>query len=187
MIGGPAVRLLANREAAKPPARNLAMADKPEIINPPNKLKTKVSTGGTGAVTPETLAQAEASFAEMRADYLEWVEADLGKLANALAGLKVGMTAGDAIYRDLFAVAHDVKGQGGSFGYHLMTEIGTLMCRYLKDLDRVDEESMELLALCLDAMWAVINRRLSGDGGSDGRRVMAGLTRVAEKVATPPR
>ncbi|HBT41674.1 MAG TPA: phosphorelay protein, partial [Rhodospirillaceae bacterium] len=53
---------------------------KPQIINPPNKLKSKVSMGGPGAVDPERQTRAEAVIEKMTESYLDWVETDLAKL-----------------------------------------------------------------------------------------------------------
>jgi len=158
------------------------MAQKPQIINPPNKLKSKVTTGGPGAVDAQRLQRAEAAIQKMAADYLEWVEGDLAKLEKGLAGLSVGAPDAGQRLDDVYRTAHDIKGQGGSFGYHLMTEVGALMCRYIEKLDGLTAEDVELLNLCSRSMRAVIAGRLSGDGGQAGRMVLDGLGKVAKKV-----
>ena len=151
------------------------MTQKPQIINPPNRLKSKVTTGGPGAVDAQRLQRAEAVIEKMAADYLQWVEGDLAKLEKDLAALVPG--AADEAQR-----LDDIKGQGGSFGYHLMTEIGALMCRYIEKLDGLTAEEVELLNLCHKSMRAVITGRLTGDGGQAGRMVLDGLGKVAKKV-----
>ena len=156
---------------------------KPQIINPPNRLKSKVSMGGPGAVDPERLARAEAVIEKMTASYLDWVEADLKKLDAHLTSLKPG--AADAAERiDLiYRTSHDIKGQGGSFGYQLMTEIGALMCRYIENMEgALTQEDIDLLTLCYKSMRAVITGRMAGDGGAAGRMVIDGLGKVAGKI-----
>ncbi|MEQ8226526.1 MAG: Hpt domain-containing protein [Rhodospirillales bacterium] len=155
---------------------------KPQIINPPNRLKSKVSMGGPGAVDQERLARAEAVIEQMTDNYLDWVEADLKKLEQELSSLTPGEGAAervDLIYR----TSHDIKGQGGSFGYNLMTEVGALLCRYIENIEGpVTQEDIDLMNLCYQSMRAVITGRLAGDGGDAGRMVLDGLARVAEKV-----
>ncbi len=156
---------------------------KPQIINPPNKLKSKVSMGGPGAVDPERLARAEAVIEKMTANYLDWVEADLKKLETELAALKPGAAEGDERVDRIYRTSHDIKGQGGSFGYQLMTEVGALMCRYIENLQGpLTQEDIDLMKLCYKSMRAVISGRLSGDGGEAGRMVIDGLGKVAAKV-----
>jgi hypothetical protein len=159
---------------------------KPQIINPPNRLKSKVSMGGPGAVDPERLARAEAVIEQMTANYLEWVETDLKKLEIDLASLVPGADDAETVER-IYRTSHDIKGQGGSFGYQLMTEVGALMCRYIENLDgkSLTGEDIELMNLCHGSMRAVISGRLAGDGGEAGREVLNGLSKVAEKVKAP--
>lgn len=156
---------------------------KPQIINPPNKLKSKVSMGGPGAVDPARLARAEAVIEKMTESYLDWVETDLAKLEGELAALSPGAPDTQERIDVIYRAAHDIKGQGGSFGYHLMTEIGALMCRYIENMDgAMTQEDVDLMQLCYKSMRAVITGRLAGDGGEAGRMVLDGLGKVAEKV-----
>ena len=163
------------------------MGQKPQIINPPNRLKSKVATGGPGAVDAARLKRAEAVIEKMTSDYLDWVEHDLSSLEANVAGLKPGAPDAQQRVDDIYRTAHDIKGQGGSFGYDLMTEIGALMCRFIEHLDTPTVEDVELMDLCVKSMRAVITGRLSGDGGQGGRMVLKGLSRVAEKVQAEPR
>lgn len=160
---------------------------KPQIINPPNKLKSKVSMGGPGAVDPERLARAEAVIEQMTANYLDWVETDLKKLETELADLKSDQADAAERMERIYRTAHDIKGQGGSFGYHLMTEIGALMCRYVENMSAGPSlEDIELMTLCHKSMRAVITGRLAGDGGEAGKAVLDGLSKVAQKVKAGP-
>ena len=63
--------------------------DKLEIINPPNNLKKKVCTGGTGAVDLKALERAEQIITDMTDSYLDWVAEDLKKIGQAYAKLEV--------------------------------------------------------------------------------------------------
>ena len=85
---------------------------KPQIINPPNKLKSKVSMGGPGAVDPARLARAEAVIEKMTESYLDWVETDLAKLEGELAALAPGAPDTQERIDVIYRAAHDIKGQG---------------------------------------------------------------------------
>ena len=138
--------------------------------------------GGPGAVDQERLAKAEAVIEQMTENYLDWVEADLVNLDKELAQLNPGGGHAERL-EGIYRTSHDIKGQGGSFGYQLMTEIGTLMCRYIENVEGdLTQEDIELMTLCHQSMRAVISGRLSGDGGEAGRLVLDGLSQVAEKV-----
>ena len=163
-----------------------AMSDEKKVrfITPPNTLRAKVAEGGPGAVTPEVLARAEKVIAGMTDSYVEWAASDLVRLEAVIAELKAAPTARHPeILKRIFHIAHDMKGQGGSFDYKLMTIIGDMLCRYVERLETASQAQVEVLALHLSTMQLVIAKQLKGDGGSDGAKLMRGLELVAAKRA----
>ena len=158
------------------------MAQKHRTEHSSNRAKHRPSMVRKGGVSAERLARAEGVIKKMTANYLEWVENDLNTLERAVAGLKLGNENAMDIIDEIYRCSHDVKGQGGSFGFHLMTEIGALVCRYIEPLDRVTDDDVKILDLCVKAMRQVIDGRLSGDGGSEGRRIMDDLAPVVKKA-----
>ena len=159
------------------------MADKLEIINPPNTLKSKVSTGGPGAVDMEALDRAEKVIASMTDNYLEWVQEDLKKIQAAYDILAKGEGDQNANLDAVFQISHDIKGQGGSFGYDLMTAIGNELCRLIEKLDKdPGKPEIEAVKIHIDAMKLVIQNRMNGDGGNQGKAVLMGIQKVCDKL-----
>ena len=105
--------------------------DELEIINPPNTLKSKVREGGPGAVDLATLERAERVIEQMADSYLEWVQEDLVRMDAAYKALAAATGDRKAEAEQVFQIAHDIKGQGGSFGYDLMTLIANELCRLI--------------------------------------------------------
>jgi len=113
----------------------VTVESKIEIINPPNTLKSKIVVGGPGAVDPNTLERAEAVIAGMSDNYLKSVQDDMVRISSAFERLK--NVAGDGstqAIEEIFQISHDVKGQGGSFGYPLLTAIGNELCRLIEKM-----------------------------------------------------
>lgn len=158
---------------------------KPEFIEPPNTLKDKVSVSPNG-VDLDTLDKAEQLIANMQGSYLEWVEEDLRKLQALYGQATQEPERRAAILKDIFAVAHDVKGQGGSFDYHLMTAIGNQLCRYIERIEGApNDRHMEVVKVHIDAMRLVIGQRMSGDGGDVGENLLRGLEAAIQKTSGP--
>lgn len=159
------------------------MANKPEIIQVPNPLKNKV-TYGPGGVDPAALERAEAVIADLKGDYLTWVQEDLQKL-QAAYDKAAAASEGDRTkaMQDVFGVAHDIKGQGGSFGYQLVTVIGNQLCRFIEKREQYGIQEVEAVRLHIDAMRLVINKRMEGDGGRVGANLVAGLSAVLDKLS----
>ena len=161
------------------------MDDEPkvEVITPPDTLKKKVKTGGPGAVDLDTLKRAEAVIADMTDNYMEWVAKDLAKIHRALEDLKgEKKDHKDALAR-IFQLSHDMKGQGGSFGYTLMTILGGTLCNFVENLEDAGPAEVEVIQLHINAMDLVIAKQMKGDGGKEGERLLKGLGLVAAKIS----
>lgn len=159
--------------------------DEMEIINPPNTLRSKVRRGGPGAVDPAVLERAEKVIASMADSYLEWVQEDLKRLQGAYDQL---VAAKDVAGRRqaleiVFQVAHDMKGQGGSFGYDLITAIGNELCRMIERIDEPGPAVVEAVKVHVDSIHLVIQDRITGDGGDQGRAMLVGIRQVCDRVA----
>lgn len=159
--------------------------DKPEIIQPPNHVKDKVSVSSSG-IDLDTLEKAEQLIAGMQDSYLEWVEEDLRKLQALEADLDSAARPRGAVLKDIFSIAHDVKGQGGSFDYPLMTLIGNHLCRYIERLEgEATDKNIEVVKVHISALRLVIAQRMSGDGGKMGDNLIRGLEAAIAKTTAP--
>lgn len=159
--------------------------NKPQLIQPPTQIRDKVSVTDDG-VDLDALEQAEQLIAGMQDSYLEWVEDDLkrfGELYTAAAAEE-----GDkrrALVEDIFSVSHDVKGQGGSFDYPLMTAVGNSLCRFIEKLEGpVKQGHMAVIKVHIDTMRLIINQRMNGDGGKAGVNLLRGLDATVAKMST---
>lgn len=120
---------------------------------------------------PALLADAEAAVRDLARDYIQWVNADIERLDRAFARLDREPGTATGALQDIFAAAHDMKGQGSTFGYPLVTRIADSLCKYLTGTTK----SPDVVGAHIDALRAVIDHRLSGDGGLAGQRIAAGL------------
>jgi chemotaxis protein histidine kinase CheA len=132
-----------------------------------------------------TLARAEAAVAHLARDYATWALEDVAKAAKALATAKADAAARPAQVEALFRVAHDLKGQGSSFGYPLVTKIGHSLCALTRDRALTyQDEHLDLAQAHVDAIQLVLTKGIKGDGGKVGAELVARLEqRVAELVA----
>ncbi len=158
---------------------------KPQMIQPPDTLSAKVSVSDKG-VDLAALEKAEELIAGMQDSYLEWVEDDLKRLAELYAALEAAadQEALKAGMQDIFSVAHDVKGQGGSFDYPLMTAVGNSLCRFIERHDgAVKPSHVAVVKVHIDTMRLIITERMSGDGGKAGDSLLRGLTAAVAKTS----
>lgn len=84
------------------------------------------------------LAQAEAAVAGLSADYATTAREDCAALKAALAAKEA---------EQAFDLAHNLKGQGGSFGYPLITDFAHQVCEAIRDVPAERLNYQRLLVL----------------------------------------
>lgn len=154
-----------------------------EVVQPPHKIKDKVSVSASG-VSPEMLDRAEKVMTSMAGDYLTWAGEDLQRLQDLYERLERTPPAeAKPVLRELFSLAHDMKGQGGSFGYGLVTVIGNMLCRLIEKLENDWRSSyLAVIKVHVDALRLVISGRMQGDGGRAGENMISGLEATLTKT-----
>lgn len=159
-------------------------AERPQFITPPNTLRAKVE--GSGPPSSEMIRKAQEAVERLGRLYPNWALDDVEALAAALGRLTPGVSSEDGAVREVYRLAHDMKGQGASFNYPLVTEIGRSFCRYLERIDYVGTADLSLLTAHVSALRAVIGQQISGDGGDIGEQIVSALYEAAEKRLTAP-
>ncbi|MBI3503876.1 MAG: hypothetical protein HY059_03475 [Proteobacteria bacterium] len=145
-----------------------------QVINPPNLLKQKVGSGGLDS---HSLKKAEKVFDGLRGEFEEIARGDVAKLvsaANALLGNPNDLKKRQEVYM----LSHELRGQGGSYGYPLVTRFGDQLCRYLDATDMLDAKSLVIVKAASDAIAVVINSKVVGDGGDTGRQLVGMLDKA---------
>lgn len=148
-----------------------------------NKLKDKTAglSGAASAVSPEALALAQSQFEQMAEDYPDWVQAILVKLYELHARCVDTPDARSGQFEQIQRIAHDLKGQGGTFGYPLITTFASSLNRFTAKRARIADHDVEIIKAHIDAMRAVIRERVKGDGGEIGLALARGLEAVISR------
>ncbi len=89
--------------------------------------------------------------------------------------------------RKIAKIAHDMKGQGGSFGYPLMTKIAASLGEFCLRAPNPRAMQMEVVTAHVDAMRAVMAEDMRGDGGETGRTLLSMLEVASLKHASEAR
>lgn len=120
------------------------------------------------------IAQAEAAVEALRDTYRVQLSEDVGQLCDIWARVEAEGVSADLL-TELHGVAHNVKGQGGSFGYDLVTDIGASFCDYLRSGERVSSEELNIVHMHIRMLKRVSDDDISGDGGETGVRIIEKL------------
>ena len=138
------------------------MTDRVQIIRPPNTLAKAKTGSGKGVIDHEAIARAEAAIEQVGKSFPDWASADLA----ALEAVKSESSQHDVQIREIYRRAMDLKGQGGTFGFVLITEIGQSLKTFTEGLDTVGGRDVEIILAHIGAMKTVLLEGIRGDGGS---------------------
>lgn len=146
------------------------------IINPPNFLKNKVRIAP--GLLEDVLARADKLIAALQGEFAAGTEIRIQKLADVYQQWRLPETR-EAAIRDFRRLAHDLKGEAGTFGYDLITDIADLFGDYLRETP-TGRQTAEAVKSYVDTFQMVWSQRITGDGGEAGRQMIAGLSKLNE-------
>ncbi len=150
-----------------------------EVINVPHAIRLKVSGGG--AISEAMLKKANQVIEEMTASFLEVLRVEIDKMATLSQESKTA-TDKSALIERIFEVSHDLRGQASTFGFPLVTRIGSSLCRFTENADLTDARAQDVIDAHINSMKLVVVQGLRGDGGPAGQKIAAGLEIAAKKV-----
>lgn len=127
---------------------------------------------------PVNQAASQAMIQALSRQFEEMLPGLVGAIVADIAALGHEGAERPAILARLRAAVHDLKGQGSSFGYPLITEFGMSLSNLLYRIRDIDEATMARIVLHGDLLTAVAAHRIGGDGGETGLALRAGLARA---------
>ena len=151
-----------------------------EIIEPPAGRVT-LRPGIHGFKVDEAaLARAEIVIQSMGNDYLNWAAEEVRNLEDLYAEARVALGDRDRMIGEVGVIAHNLRGNGTSFGFDLMTAIGASLSDFCRTADTIGDSQLEIISVHIGALKVVIDGNLKGDGGDQGAELIAMLQRAAK-------
>lgn len=149
-----------------------------------NALKEKLAgaSGGAAVIDPAALEKATAALEKMGEDYPDWVMKHIEELREHHARCVDTPNDRNRRYGLIRDLAHDMKGQGGTFGYPLITTFATSLADFVGTRAGTGDNHIEIIKAHIDSMSAVIKERVKGQGGEIGKALTAGLKAAIERL-----
>lgn len=153
-----------------------------QIIPPNHKLKAKAA--GPNSMTKEqALVRAEAVVKSRAAEFHQVSIAAIAMLADYWhqTSKKPG-EIDEKDVRTLAKMAHDLKGQGATFGYPLVTDVAASLFKLLDRPPLKHPAFKEVIEVHVSTLQVIIAHNMRGDGGGAGQALLKGVSAAAEKV-----
>jgi len=129
------------------------------------------------------LARAQAAVADLAKSYAPNTLADLDRCGVFLNTAREGLDQRAAAVKSLYGIAHNIKGQGSSFGYPLVTRIGHSLCTLTRQDRAFSDADLGIIQAHLDAIRLILTKEIKGEGGEAGAKLAARLETMVVKPA----
>ena len=156
--------------------------DKPPVwlFRTPKRLKDKLQGGDFEFSSDGGMAD----------NYSDWVKETITDLVGAHEEAQNSFGKAEeqmkGAIEKINTLAHDLRGQGGVFGYPLISEFGKSLYNCTGNSARVAENLFEFVKAHIDGITAVINGNVKGDGVSVGKKFLSGLEAAKKKDLGEP-
>ncbi len=150
----------------------------------PNALKDKVGgmgAGGPGELPTELLEEAEEQLERAALDFTEWARDYLAKLSDLCTEALMHPERRNKHFEEINLLAHELRGQGGTFGYPLITTFGKMLYEVTGKGCSENDAAVEIVKAHVDTMRAVLREKIAGDGGEIGRTLHESLQAAIDK------
>lgn len=149
--------------------------EKAKFFEPPRRLFSK--SGGSLNITPDQIMAAMEEVESMQMEFTDQVNEDLSKLEAIYEQTKAEPSEeGRAvIVQGMAPICHELRGQGGVFGYMLISVVADSLHLIASSILAVPKDALDLLRTHLDLMKAIIREEIAGDGGALGPELMESL------------
>lgn len=156
----------------------MSNANKVEIIAVPNTLKERVTVLES---SDELTFDDSSILVDLSQQFVERLPDELRRIDQAYEGLKTS-PHDDFRCTVLFRLVHDLKGMAGSFNYPLISIIGNDLCRFLEYAEALTPARLHVIGFHIDAIKRVVDKRITGEPGEQGTRIVNALHAMTQKV-----
>jgi chemotaxis protein histidine kinase CheA len=165
---------------AKPEATSTAFHDH-EVIVPKKNLKSfarKLSADDNG-LDFEAIERAEAALHELSPEFDGWMVTECDRLEASRKALSTGgLSKGST--QVMFRAAHDIKGEGATFGFPLAGEIAGSLCRLIFHTPKPSSLPLDLIDRHVAAIRAVVRENVRGADDATACEVLDRLRTLTE-------
>jgi hypothetical protein len=160
------------------------VARKAQIITPRTDLKRKAVNNIKGVdltLPPKLLAELEQVVHRSRDKFVIDLTKRLALIREACDAVEQGGMTMRLFIPKVHRECLEIKGAGGTIGYHLVSEIGHLMDILLRGKEDLSPTQMQVFQLAVGAIFVVLAEKIMGGGAQLEQQVVASLSEAVHK------
>jgi chemotaxis protein histidine kinase CheA len=134
------------------------------------------------------LARADKTLEAMSGSFEQWLDADIAKLQGARIEAERAQWS-DRSLDTLWRTSHDLKGMGATYGYPLITQIASSLCRLIETEagKRAAQANPGLVGAHVDGMRAAVRDRIASTDQPVGKALLGALETQVARLGVAPR
>jgi chemotaxis protein histidine kinase CheA len=152
------------------------------VITQPNPLR-KVLRRVPESDLDDPVARAEKALAGLSGEFKNWMAIEADRLSAAHAAILMD-GFNDATRQELFRAAHDIKGDGATFGYPSAGAAAESLCRIIEHAPDLEKVPSDLIAHHINAIQAIVRERTKLDTVAMASELSRQLRGVADVFLT---
>jgi len=150
-----------------------------------NRLLEKAGglAGAPGALPTRVLSEADSKLDRSATDFHTWALDYLRSLSRlCVVASKAPAAKRRKLFEHINLIAHELRGQGGTFGYPLITVVGKMLYQITGLGCSTDDNAIEIVKAHIDTMRVVFRDKVTGDGGEVGRDLLGALKKAIARL-----
>ena len=159
---------------------------KAQVIPPSNRLRRKAlnpSRGFTLTLSPEDVRRLEDVVHRSTDKFNLTVAEQLRIMRDEFAPALADPELRPRFVARILPIAFSIKGLGGTFQYDLLTTIAKSLHDFCGRLGAVSDVQMAVIRAHVDALYAVLARRVTGQGGEIEQALLVAIRKAVERFA----
>ena len=147
-----------------------------EVIIPRDTLRKAIGRSQDAGDDP--VARADAALAKLSGEFSGWMHADCERLAATWQ--KTRKSSDRTNWRELFRVAHDIKGQAETFGFTAAGDVAESLCMLIEGAQPTSEIPQLLVDQHVEAVAAIVRESKLKDAEETAARLALRLRQVTD-------
>jgi chemotaxis protein histidine kinase CheA len=130
-----------------------------EVIVPPGCLRDQVKITGSGPIDTSPIEKAERALDQLSVAFDSWLVEEVTSLTKARDAVHTQGLSPET-RKELHRTAHDLKGQGQTYGYPLITHVCSTLCKLLETAIHPDLIPVDLIDHHVNAVRNIMKMKV---------------------------
>jgi len=130
-----------------------------DVTDPPKTLLDRVKVISIGPFDLTPIQRAEKALEELSVEFDGWLKEEVDVLTKARDDVRAQGLSEDT-HKELFRAAHDLKGQGETYGYPLITRVCATLCKLLESATQPHLIPLEVIDHHVDAVRNIMIKEI---------------------------